>query len=95
MLNTPLTQLRRSSPLGFVRVKDVAEYFAKRRHPRTEQLIGDFERGKVLKPTDRFLELYAQAIGTTVEAVQKAHKATLRSSPTRSKRKILTRTAAA
>lgn len=73
MLKSPVIKLRKAAP-GSLTAKDVAEYCTKKRYPRTEQAIGDFERGKVLNPDDRLLELYAQAIGSTVEAVRRAQR---------------------
>ena len=77
MLKSPLIKLRKAAP-GSLTAKDVAEYCTKKRFPRSEQAIGDFERGKVLKPEERLLELYAQAIGTTLEAVRRAQRAASR-----------------
>ena len=77
MLKTPLTKLRKAAP-GSLTAKDVARHFVRKQYPRTEQSIGDFERGKVLRPAERFFALYAEAIGATIQAVKRAQRATLR-----------------
>jgi len=77
MSKPPLILLRKAAP-GSLVVNDLVEYFKRRRYPRTDAAIGAFERGFVRKPEHRFLEVYAGAIGCTVEAVKRAHRATIR-----------------
>lgn len=77
MLNSPLTKLRKAAP-GSLVVNDLVERFKRRRYPRTDAAIGAFERGFVRAPEERFFKVYAAAIGATVQAVKRAHRATLR-----------------
>ena len=71
MLSTPLTRLRKEAP-GSLTAASISAYFSKRHYPRDVNTIGDFERGKYLVPPDRFVELYAEAIGQSVKKVRAA-----------------------
>lgn len=77
MTKPPLILLRKAAP-GSLVVNDLVEYFRRKGYPRTDAAIGSFERGFVRAPEPRFLEVYAGAVGATVEAVKRAHRATLR-----------------
>lgn len=77
MLNSPLTQLRKRAP-GSLVVNDLVRYFRRARYPRTDAAIGSFERGFVRHPEERWFEVYAAAVGATVDQVKAAHRATLR-----------------
>jgi hypothetical protein len=74
---TPLTKLRKGAP-GSLTLDDVAAFFAKKRHPRHRTTISAFEHGRIATPDDRFLEVYAKALGCTVADVERALRATLR-----------------
>lgn len=75
MLHTPLTLLRKAAP-GSLTALDVVRHFARRNFPRTNKAIGAFERGTIKNPPERFVELYAEAIGVSVDVVHRAHRAT-------------------
>ncbi len=77
MLNAPLTKLRKDAP-GSITAADVAAYFKRRRFPRDIRTIGAFERGLIQNPPNRFVELYAEAIGQPIEVVRIALRRTLR-----------------
>lgn len=77
MSKSPLILLRKAAP-GSLVVNDLVKLFRRVRYPRTDSAIGAFERGDVLQPEERWFEVYAQAIGATVEQVKTAHRATLR-----------------
>jgi hypothetical protein len=73
MLNTELMQLRKQAP-GSLTAAKIAEYFKKKRYPRTHHAIGDFERGEYETPPDRFIELYAECIGSTAAKVKTIYR---------------------
>lgn len=75
MLMTPLTRLRKAAP-GSLTAASIAAFFRKKSFPRDVRTIGDFERGRYLKPPDRFIELYAEAIGVPVSRVRTALRRT-------------------
>jgi hypothetical protein len=77
MSKSPLILLRKAAP-GSLVVNDLVEFFRRKRYPRTDAAIGAFERGFVSNPEERFFEVYAGSIGVTVEAVKRAHRATIR-----------------
>jgi hypothetical protein len=77
MLNTPLTKLRKNAP-GSLTAAKLAAYLKRRRFPRDVRTIGAFERGQFKKPSERFLELYAEAIEQPIESVREALMRTLR-----------------
>lgn len=71
MLNTPLTKLRKEAP-GSITAAKVAAYFKRKRFPRARCTISVFEAGAFRNPTDRFVTLYAEAIGQTLAQVSHA-----------------------
>ena len=71
MLMTPLTRMRKAAP-GSLTAASIAAYFRRKSFPRDVRTIGDFERGRYLKPPERFIELYAEAIGAPVARVRAA-----------------------
>lgn len=77
MLNTPLVQLRKAAP-GSLTAMKIADYFRKRRFPRSHHTIGDFERGEYAEPTERFIELYAECIQQPRGKVEEAYRLTRR-----------------
>jgi hypothetical protein len=77
MLSTPLIQLRKQAPGSLTAVK-IAEYFRKKRFPRSHHTIGDFERGEYQNPPERFIELYAECIQQPTQAVEDAYRLTRR-----------------
>lgn len=71
MLNTPLTRLRKNAP-GGITIAKVEAFFKRRRFPRRRTTISEFERGTFKEPPERFVELYAAAIGATIAEVRAA-----------------------
>lgn len=71
VLNTPLTRLRKDAP-GGITLARVEAFFKRRRFPRGRTTISEFERGTFKEPPERFVELYAEAIGSTVSRVSDA-----------------------
>lgn len=76
-MRTPLTELRKAAP-GSLTLEDVSKFFAKRRLPRKAVSIHSFERGQIKVPPPQFVEVYAEAIGQSVEVVLAALKKTQR-----------------
>lgn len=74
---TPLTKLRKGAP-GSLTLDDVASFFARKRYPRHRTTISAFEHGRFATPDERFLKVYAQALGCSVADVRKALRATQR-----------------
>lgn len=62
MHNTPLTKLRRAAP-GSLTLEDLRRFFARRRYPRALPTLSSFERGVYKAPPQRFIELWAEAVG--------------------------------
>ena len=77
MLNTPVTKLRKAAP-GSLTAAELAAYFKRKRYPRTRTAITAFELGVTQSAPERFLELYAEAVGQPVEVVTEAHHRTVR-----------------
>lgn len=79
MHNTPLTKLRRAAP-GSLTLADLRSFFARRRYPRALPTLSSFERGVYKAPPQRFIELWAEAVGLKdqVERVVAALQATHR-----------------
>ena len=75
VLNTPLTKLRKDAP-GSLTAAKIAAYFKRKRYPRDARTIGDFERAQYQAPPERFLELYAECVGQSVEMVRAAYART-------------------
>ena len=71
MLNTPLTDLRRRAP-RLMTYANLVVYFERRGLPRTIGVFGNFERGEIKTPSERFLQLWAAAVGADGEAVRDA-----------------------
>jgi hypothetical protein len=71
VLNTPLTDLRRRAPRLLTHAALVA-YFAKRGLIRKIGIFGAFERGQIKAPPERFVQLWAAAVGASVEDVRAA-----------------------
>lgn len=78
MLNTELTKLRKRAA-GSLTLADVAAFFARRRYPRRLSTISEFERGRFKDPPARFIALYAEAVGVTVQQVEDALRSAQRS----------------
>ena len=74
MLNTPLSDLR---PRRVTHAALVA-FFKKRGLPRTIGVFGNFDRGEIKEPSERFLELWAEACGVDVPMVLTALRRTQR-----------------
>ena len=74
MLNTPLSDLcpRRVTHAALV------AFFKKRGYPRTIGVFGNFVRGEIKEPSERFLELWAEAVGVDVPTVVSALRRTQR-----------------
>lgn len=77
MLHTPLTELRRLAPRPTTHAR-LVEFFARRGLPRRITVFGNFERGEVKQPSERFVKLWAEAVGATVDAVWAALRKTQR-----------------
>ena len=77
MLMTPVTRLRKDAP-GSLTAAGVAAFMTKRKLPRKTGTVTAFERGQIRIVPERFVELYAEAIGSTTAKVLAAHAATLR-----------------
>lgn len=77
MLNTPLTELRRLAPRPTTHAR-LVEFFARRGLPRRITVFGNFERGEVKNPSERFVKLWAEAVGSSAEAVMEALRRTQR-----------------
>ena len=77
MLNTPVTKLRKDAP-GSLTAAKLAAYFKRKRYPRTRAAVTAFELGATQTPPERFLELYAEAVGEPIEVVREAHQRTVR-----------------
>lgn len=75
---TRLAELRKAAPGSLTGAK-LAEFFRKKRCPRSLKTILNFERGQYAEPTDRFLEVYAEAIGQPVAVVRRAFEQVRRS----------------
>lgn len=50
----------------------LVEFFARRGLPRRITVFGNFERGEVKKPSERFVKLWADAVGSDPETVLEA-----------------------
>lgn len=72
MLNTPLSELR---PRRVTHAALVA-FFKKRGFPRTIGVFGNFDRGEISEPSERFLALWAEAVGVDVPTVVSALRRT-------------------
>lgn len=72
MLNTPLSDLcpRRVTHAA------LAAFFKKRGYPRTITVFGNFVRGEIKNPSERFLALWAEAVGADVPTVVSALRRT-------------------
>jgi len=77
VLNTPLSELRRRAPKPLTHAALVA-YFDRRGLPRKIGIFGAFERGQIKNPPARFVQLWAAAVGSDVEAVLEALRRTQR-----------------
>jgi len=77
MLLTPLRQLRKDAPGSLTGAK-MAVLLQKRGLKRIGPTVNAFERGQLKEPNERFVELYAEIIGQTVETVRNALKRTLK-----------------
>lgn len=75
VLNTPLSQLRRRAPRLMTHAALVT-YFGKRGLVRKIGIFGAFERGQIKRPPDRFIRLWAAAVGVPVDEVRRALKLT-------------------
>ena len=73
MLNTEMMRLRKLAP-GSLTAAKISEFFKKKRYPRSLHAIGDFERGEYETPPDRFIQLYAECIGSTPEKVKATYR---------------------
>lgn len=82
-MRTPLTVLRKAAP-GSLTLSDISKFFEKRRFPRTRISIGAFERGQIKEPPQRFIELWAEAVGQDVATVVAALRKTQRARETQS-----------
>lgn len=74
MLNTPLSELR---PRRVTHAALVA-FFKKRGYPRTIGVFGNFDRGEIQEPSERFLQLWAEAVGVDIPTVVSALRRTQR-----------------
>lgn len=77
MLHTPLSELRRSAPRPLTHAK-VQAFFAKHGLVRKIGIFGAFERGQIKNPPARFVELWAKAVGSDINAVTMALRKTQR-----------------
>lgn len=77
MLNTPLSELRRLAPKALTHASLVA-FFERRGYPRKIGLFGAFERGQIKNPPERFVRIWAEAVGSDVETVMNALRQTHR-----------------
>jgi len=77
MFNTALTKLRKAAP-GSITLEVMVLHFKARRYPRSKSVLGQFERGGLLNPEERFFEVWSEKVGTTPEAVKAAHRNVLR-----------------
>lgn len=77
MLHTPLTELRRTAPRPTTHAR-LVEFFARKGLPRRITVFGNFERGEVKQPSERFVRLWAEAVGSDVDAVMDALRKTQR-----------------
>ena len=75
MRNTPHNELRRRAPKHLTHSALVA-FFAKHGLPRKAGLFSAFELGIIKNPPERFLELWARAVGSDVETVLAALRKT-------------------
>lgn len=82
-MRTPLTMLRKAAP-GSITLSDISKFFEKRRYPRKTVSIGAFERGQIKEPPQRFIELWAEAVGQDVATVVAALRKTQRARETKS-----------
>jgi hypothetical protein len=77
VLMTPVTRLRKDAP-GSLTAARVAAHFKRRGYARAAGTITAFERAQIKSPPERFVELYAEAVGRTTGEVLAAHAATVR-----------------
>ena len=64
-------KLRKDAP-GSITAAKVAAYFKRKRFPRARNTISVFEAGTFRNPPDRFVALYAEAIGQSLAQVRQA-----------------------
>ena len=81
---TPLRRMRKDAP-GSITLEQLVAVFERKRYPRSLAALSAFERGEVREPEDRFLKIWADAVGASVESVRKA----LRRTPERKQRRSL------
>lgn len=71
VLHTALSEIRRRSPRPMTHAALVA-YFERRGLPRKIGIFGAFERGQIKTPPERFIQLWAAAVGASVDDVRAA-----------------------
>lgn len=77
MRNTRLTERRRKAP-GHITAKVMADFFRRRRFPRSVNTIHAFEAAQFIEPNPRMIELFAECVGCTADEVRRDYEATRR-----------------